>query len=348
MVRYPCTQRSRGRSVGGVRGCRHMRDEQRDELSALLARADALMEMRRSPEALLVLEQALRLQPNHARTQCRRALAFLRMNRLREARQAAEQACAADPQEEWAHRLRCLTLLRQGMKTQAYAAAREAVRLKPEGAEANFLLAKTALACGKRTEAADHTARLRALAPNWSVTHAMLGDIAAGRRDWRGAETHYRDALSHEPTDEQVMNALGRMLQHQGRHDEALACFQEATRLAPANDQVRSSILNSLNTYMSRAGYPLVVLILVWLMFAVRPVLGIGALIAGALYAVYQRRARLADLQERAPLLHTLYIHRGRTPRSFHRARVFLIVAILLLVACVSLAGVLSIVLPHR
>ena len=29
------------------------------------------------------------------------------------------------------------------------------------------------------------------------------------------------------------MNALGRMLQLQGRHDEALHCFQEATRLAP-------------------------------------------------------------------------------------------------------------------
>lgn len=313
-----------------------MRDGQRDELSALLARADALMEMRRNPEALLVLEQALRLQPNHARTQCRRALALLRMNRLRESRQVAEQACASDPLEEWAHRLRCLTLLRQGLKTQAHAAAREAVRLKPEGAEANFLLAKTALARGKRAEASDHAARLRALAPNWSVTHAMLGDIAAEKRDWRSAETHYRDALSHEPTDEQVMNALGRMLQHQGRHDEALECFQEATRLGPANEQVRLSVRNSLNAHMSHAGYPLVALILVWLMFAVSPALGVVTLIAGALYAFYARRARLIDLREQAPLLHTLYTHRGRASQTFRR-RIFLIVAILLLIVCVLL-----------
>jgi tetratricopeptide (TPR) repeat protein len=318
-----------------------MQDRQRDELSALLARADALMEMRRNPEALLVLEQALRLRPDHARTQCRRALALLRMNRLRESRQIAELACAADPQEEWAHRLRCLTLLRQGMKGQAQAAAREAVRLKPEGAEANFLLAKTALARGKRSEASDHAARLRALAPNWSVTHAMLGDIAASTRDWWGAEAHYRDALSHEPTDEQVINALGRMLQHQGRHDEALECFQEATRLAPANEQVRASIRNSMNNYVGNVGYPLVVLLVFWLMFAVSPMLGLGALIAGALYAVFRRRARLADLRERAPLLHMLYTH-GGTPRPFRRRRVFLFLAILLLVACVSLVIVLS------
>jgi tetratricopeptide (TPR) repeat protein len=318
-----------------------MQDGQREELSALLARADALMEMRRNPEALLVLEQALSLQPNHARTQCRRSLALLRMNRLRESRQVAEQACAADPLEEWAHRLRCLTLLRQSMKTQAYAAAKEAVRLKPEGAEANFLLAKTALACGKRSEASDHAARLRALAPNWSVTHAMLGDIAAGARDWLGAETHYRVALSHEPTDEQVMNALGRMLQLQGRHDEALHCFQEATRLAPANEQVRTSIRNSVNTYVGTAGYPLAALVVFWLMFAVSPVLGGGALIAGALYALFRRRARLADLRERAPLLHTLYIH-GGTSRSFRRGRLFLIIGILLLIAGVTLSIVLS------
>jgi tetratricopeptide (TPR) repeat protein len=322
-----------------------MQEGQRDELSALLARADALMEMRRNPEALLVLEQALSVRPNHARTLCRRALALLRMDRLRESRQVAEQACAADPQEEWAHRLRCLILLRQGMKTQAHAAAHEAVRLKPEGAEANFLLAKTALARGKRAEASDHAARLRALAPNWSVTHAMLGDIAAGRRDWRGAEAHYRDALSHEPTDEQVMNALGRMLQHQGRHGEALECFQEATRLAPANERVRISVRNSLNTYMSHAGYPLAALILVWLLFAVSPVLGAAGLLGGIVYVLGLRHSRLAELKDRTPILYTLYTHRRRpgwVRRGSRRGRVFLFFAILLLTACVSLAIVLS------
>jgi hypothetical protein len=111
------------------------------------------------------------------------------------------------------------------------------------------------------------------------------------------------------------MNALGRMVQRQGRHEEALACFAEATRMAPANEHVQASVRRSLNRYIGNIGYPFAALMLLRLLAAVSPALAIGVLVAGAGYMITSRRARLAQLKERAPILHTLYHYRGRRSR---------------------------------
>jgi tetratricopeptide (TPR) repeat protein len=53
------------------------------------------------------------------------------------------------------------------------------------------------------------------------------------RRDWRGAETAYRDALRGKPALAEAWNGLGYALRNQGRYEDALRAYYEALRLRP-------------------------------------------------------------------------------------------------------------------
>lgn len=53
------------------------------------------------------------------------------------------------------------------------------------------------------------------------------------RRDWRGAETAYRDALRGKPALAEAWNGLGYALRNQGKYDESLRAYYEALRLRP-------------------------------------------------------------------------------------------------------------------
>jgi len=59
------------------------------------------------------------------------------------------------------------------------------------------------------------------------------GLALAKRRDWRGAETAYRDALRAKPTLAEAWNGLGFALRNQEKYDEAVRAYGEALRLRP-------------------------------------------------------------------------------------------------------------------
>ena len=60
------------------------------------------------------------------------------------------------------------------------------------------------------------------------------GLALAKRRDWRGAETAYRDALRARPTLAEAWNGLGYALRNQGKYEESVRAYYEALRLRPA------------------------------------------------------------------------------------------------------------------
>ena len=59
------------------------------------------------------------------------------------------------------------------------------------------------------------------------------GLAMAKRRDWRGAETAYRDALRAKPTLAEAWNGLGYALRNQEKYEESLRAYHEALRLRP-------------------------------------------------------------------------------------------------------------------
>ena len=59
------------------------------------------------------------------------------------------------------------------------------------------------------------------------------GLAMARRRDWRGAETAYREALRAMPSLAEAWNGLGYALRNQGKYDESVRAYHEALRLRP-------------------------------------------------------------------------------------------------------------------
>jgi tetratricopeptide (TPR) repeat protein len=59
------------------------------------------------------------------------------------------------------------------------------------------------------------------------------GLARARARDWRGAETAYRDALRAKPALAEAWNGLGYALRNQGKYEESLRAYHEALRLRP-------------------------------------------------------------------------------------------------------------------
>lgn len=59
------------------------------------------------------------------------------------------------------------------------------------------------------------------------------GLALAKKKDWKNAETAYRDALRGKPAFAEAWNGLGYVLRNQGKYDESVRAYHEALRLKP-------------------------------------------------------------------------------------------------------------------
>jgi tetratricopeptide (TPR) repeat protein len=104
-------------------------------------------------EALLLTEEALRLNPSIAGAHQNRALALLSLGREREALTAAEEATRLDPDLSAAWLTRGALLAREGRMEQALGAFQRAVALSPENPDALSNLARALASLGRFEEA---------------------------------------------------------------------------------------------------------------------------------------------------------------------------------------------------
>lgn len=220
-----------------------------ESAQGLIDRAEHLIGVRRYTEALPWLGRALAAEPENARAYCFMALAFLSLGDYTKAFAAAERAVAADPEDEWPHRLLSIALHENGKRRAALQAAREAVRLGPDVPEALFTLVRAQLACRRRLEAAATVQHLITVAPGEVLTHRALGDVAMARRDWRGAEMHFRRAVTRDPESYVALNNLGLVLHRLGRDREAIERFHEAARANPAAGEARGNLIGAVRRF---------------------------------------------------------------------------------------------------
>lgn len=89
-----------------------------------------------------------------------------------------------------------------------------------------------------------------ALGPHSRDGHDLLGRVALRRRSWQLAETNFREALRLEPNNWASMNNLGLALKGQGRHEEAIAAFENAAKLNPRSDLVRTNLSSATRRYI--------------------------------------------------------------------------------------------------
>ena len=237
------------------------------ELREELARASAMLDVRRFGEASQLLARVVSAEPESSRAWCLMARAHLGAERYTEAVSAASRAVSLDPADEWPHRLASNALVHLGKYPDALRAAYEACRLAPSYWQTHVCVAQAALAAQRLDVAAEAAARARALAPNEPDVHFLSGKVSLARSDLTGAREHQERALALDPGHSGAMNELGRIRLR--RHDTAGAIrhFISAARATPDERIYSRNIDVVLLRAVSRTIYvfTLIALILIWI-----------------------------------------------------------------------------------
>ncbi len=226
----------------------------------------------RLKEAATALREALAVQPGNPAVRIQRAHLALRSGQLAEAGRELEQAARLDDRLPYLHLMRSRLAHLAGRTDEALAALDKAARLTDSPAmltEIGLYRARVAAESGRPDEAEAALRSLREQLPDeglaavrgaialargrFAEAAGLLlvaaernpGDVAVGRQlghalagsgDVRGAEAAFRGAVSTARSDPDLEGAysdLARLLQSQGRVDQALSVLREATRAVP-------------------------------------------------------------------------------------------------------------------
>jgi tetratricopeptide (TPR) repeat protein len=255
------------------------------ELRQELARASAMLDVKRFGEASELLARVVSAEPESTRAWCLMARAHLGADRFADACAAANRAVALDPADEWPHRLASNALVHLGNYPHALRAAYESRRLAPSYWQTHVCVAQAALAAQRLDIATEAATRARGLAPNEPDVHFLSGKVSLARGDLAAAHEHQERALALDPAHSGAMNELGRIRLR--RHDTAGAIrhFISAARSAPDERIYSRNIDVVLLRTVSRTIYvfTLIALVLIWVPAVTHVdrlpfVIGLGAL----------------------------------------------------------------------
>ena len=237
------------------------------EVQQELARASAMLDVKRFDEAAVLLAQIVAGEPENSRAWCLMARAHLGADRYHEAIEAANRAVGLDPADEWPHRLASNALVHLGNYSAALRAAHEACRLAPGYWQTHVCVAQAALAAQRLDAATDAAGRARALAPNEPDVQFLSGKVSLARGELAEAREYQERALALDPAHSGAMNELGRIRLR--RHDAAGAIrhFISAARTTPDERIYSRNIDVVILRTVSRTIYvfTLIALILIWI-----------------------------------------------------------------------------------
>ena len=232
----------------------------------------ALLRAGRLDEAIVHLEAARRIRPDHAPTLSNLGLARQGQGKLGEAIALYRQALEADPDhvEAWLNLGNALGMT--GDWNGAIAALREAKWRRPDepgidsmiraflenkrkaegapgaaprapaDAEASYRRGNDARDRGRLEDAEAAYREAIRLAPRYTDPRVNLGILLAMRGDPAGAEAQFDEVLRIDPNDATTRYNLGSVLARQGRFQDAAAQFEAVLRLQPGNDRAKKAL----------------------------------------------------------------------------------------------------------
>ena len=203
---------------------RHRLEKHPDDFSARFNLGAVLLARMNAPEAVGMLEAALRLQP------------------------------ATAPGSGEAHDMLGSAYLRLGRTAEAMAQFREALSLNPGLAVARWNLANALVAEGHLEEGiadlrkvADAGAAGQAGVDQAAVSDRLARALAESARqlaahgDWREAAARYRQAAQLDPADAPLRNEFGELLMGHGDLAGALEQFKRALAIDPNNEEAQQN-----------------------------------------------------------------------------------------------------------
>jgi tetratricopeptide (TPR) repeat protein len=221
----------------------------RDPASTHLQRGMHLLRVRRYAEAEAAFKQALSTDPDNGFALHQLAVCVWQQgNRAKEALAIVQEAIRVEPNDSDHHALKALLASQTNSVNVALMAAAEAVRLGPASDTAWYASACVNLNA-KRLQKAEADARtaLR-FDPNHSDAAAVLSH--ALRLQGKIVENTGQIAgmLQRDPENDDTHTAAGWNLLHAGKYEEAQTHFREALRLNPESELAREGLVESFKT----------------------------------------------------------------------------------------------------
>ena len=215
---------------------RDLLGKQPDALEALEGLGVVLFQQGRTEEAAALFARGVAIEPQSVRFHANLGEALRTTRKFNEALGYLRKAVALGPTDVQAWNSLGLV----AFDLQRYAAAlhayREAIRLKPRFVHAHINLANTLRALGRSGDATDALRAALRIEPNNPLALINLAQMLCETREPHilvEAEAASRRALALSPQLPLALTTLARVLQLQGRLDEAADCEERALRLAP-------------------------------------------------------------------------------------------------------------------
>ena len=184
--------------------------------------------------AVPLLEESLRINPNHVEALNNLGVAYRKLGRFEDALRAHERAVQLAPGSPSAHNNLGGDAHALGRFEEALSHYDAALRLDPRFAVALRNRGATLLQLGRLDEAARSVEASLEIDPGSAEAHHTLGTVLLRGRRPDQAIARFNEALRLDPGHAEARNNLGMALEVTGRLPEAAAQYEESARLKPA------------------------------------------------------------------------------------------------------------------
>lgn len=204
--------------------------------------ASALLAQKRAEEAVALLRQALKIDPDCGPALVGLGRAYAAMGWTRAAVDALEQAVKAMPEDPLTLSLLGILSQRLGRMTVAEVALEKALEAAPDSIETRIALGLMFRDTGRLDDAETQFRALLELVPDNTAALANLAHVLRLRGDLDGAVAAYRAAIDRQADLADAEAGLAIVLYQQGDHEEAIAAARRAIHHAPDHREARAAL----------------------------------------------------------------------------------------------------------
>ncbi|WP_019937972.1 tetratricopeptide repeat protein [Bordetella sp. FB-8] len=210
----------------------------------------ALQQTGQPQQALNAYQQALSCNDSHAPSWLRLAQLYREDGRLNDAVSAYRRALALRSDLPDVHHDLGMLLDDMGQHIEAESAYRQAVHHRPGYAQAHQDLGTLMVTLGRLPEAEQSYRLALALQPQSSLAHACLACVLILQNRLPQGESHYRKAVALDPGNTSLLEHLGAVLHRQNKFAQAEGVYRRVLALTPNDWNTWSNlgvVLDNLN-----------------------------------------------------------------------------------------------------
>ena len=224
--------------------------DQRLTSGSALTRVQALVGMKRYPEALQCAAENLTNNPEDSYAHGLMADIQFMMDDHEAAFQSAGRALQLDPTNDRALTRLAWCHLEFNAPGEALELARAAIKIDPEDSYNLYLLAVTEMRNGHAHAALDAARRGIEIDPEDADLHALLGSLIFEIEKPKNAIPHYLEALKHNPESAHLHACLAEAYAATGDMPATIEALERAVRLDPQDPEIRQRLFSIMHHHL--------------------------------------------------------------------------------------------------